>query len=127
MTTEACGRPLPYWNWIEHEAGFIKTDGCSRVTGAYRRCCWVHDLSYYYGRDPAEAYEHYARGGVEPWSWAQAITRAQADADFRRCMQAHSAAGFWSPLALLRWAGVRVGGRRAWAAHRAREREDHAT
>lgn len=110
-----------FWDWIESEAALVKTDGCSKVTGAYRKCCRVHDLAYYYGRDPVSAYKRYVAGEPEYWFEAAPITRAQADADFRRCIQANSGAGFFSPLALMRWLGVRVGGHGAWDAHRRRE------
>lgn len=110
-----------YWDWIDSEAALINTDGCSKVSGAFRQCCRAHDLAYYYARDPRSAYRLYISGDPEYWFNATAVTRAHADADFRRCTQANSAMGFWSIAALWRWAGVRIGGKGAWDAHRARE------
>lgn len=110
-----------YWDWVESEAALIKTDGCSKVSGAFRKCCRQHDLAYYYGRDPVSAYKRYLAGDWEHWLNANPTTRAQADADFRRCTQANSAMGFFSPVALWRWAGVRLGGKGAWDRHRERE------
>lgn len=115
---------LPFWDWIEQEAALIKTDGCSKVSGAYRKRCRVHDLSYFYGRDPVDAYKRYAAGDPEYWFNAHAITRATADADFRRGIQADSALGFFSPVAAWRWIGVRLGGKGAWEDHRAAERQE---
>ena len=110
-----------YWDWIESEAAVIGTDGCSKVTGAYRRCCLQHDLSYFYAAAPASAYRLFIAGTSNFWGHATRIDRATADAAFRRCIQAHSKAGFWSPVALMRWLGVKIGGQGAWEAHRARE------
>lgn len=129
MSADPCLRQLPYWEWIEHEAALIKTDGCSKVSGAYRRHCRVHDLSYYYARDPVSAYRSYcfrfaSTGAADYWQQARPITRAAADAAFRRGMQADSPAGFFSAVALWRWAGLKLAGGKAWDAHRAREAQE---
>lgn len=113
--------PLAYWDWIEEEAALINSDGCSKVTGAYRKHCLVHDLSYYYARDPRDAYARYKAGAAGYWRRARIITKGDADAAFRRGMQSDSPAGFFSPLAFFRWLGVKLGGRSAWNTHRARE------
>lgn len=110
-----------YWDWIESEAAVIGTDGCSKVTGAFRRCCLQHDLSYFYAKSPASAYRIYLNGQSDYWHQGIIIDRATADAAFRRCIQANSRAGFWSPMAVIRWLGVRIGGQGAWDAHRQRE------
>ena len=112
---------ISYWEWVADEAALIRTDGCSKVSGAYRRHCLVHDLSYYYAADPVSAYQGYVRGDPQYWARAIAITKAQADAVFRRGMQSDSPAGFFSPLAAWRWLGLKIGGGKAWDAHRARE------
>lgn len=114
---------MRYWTFIENEAALIKTDGCSNVTGAYRRHCRVHDLSYYYARDPVAAYRLYAAGDLNYWLNAKALTKGEADAAFRRGMQSDSPAGFFSPLAITRWLGLKVGGGAAWESHRQRERD----
>lgn len=112
-----------YWSWVESEAALVKTDGCSKVSGAFRRCCLQHDLAYRYARDPVDAYRRYVDGDPAYWFNAERTTRATADADLRRCMQSQSKAGFWSPLALIRWLGLKVGGQGAWDTHRRREQE----
>jgi len=109
------------WAFVEHEAELIKTDGCSKVSGAFRRRCRLHDLAYFYGKDPVDAYKRYIAGDLNYWANAAPITKAQADADFRRGMQADSPLGFFSPVALWRWAGVKLAGQAAWDAHRERE------
>jgi hypothetical protein len=113
--------PPLFLAWVESEAALIKTDGCSKVSGAFRSCCRVHDLAYHHGKDAVSAYRLYLAGEAECWLHATTITRAQADAEFRRCTQANSALGFFSIAALWRWAGVRIGGKGAWDAHRARD------
>lgn len=127
MSAAPCLRPLPYWDWVEHEAALINTDGCSNVTGAYRRHCLAHDLSYFYARDPVSAYRLCVAGDVDYWRYALPIARAEADAAFRRGMQSDSPAGVFSPVALWRWAGLTLFGGTAWDDHRARERQDPAT
>lgn len=81
---------------IADEQGF---DGCTMATGARRDCCAEHDYHY----------RHHRRLD------GTAITRAEADLRFLRCVQRRGWLGWWSPLAWLRYAAVRVGGARAWA------------
>ena len=115
-----------FWDWVDSEAALIQTDGCSKVSGAYRRWCRVHDLSYYFARDPVSAYLNYrlcAAGDLNYWHNAMPITKADADAAFRRGIQSDSAAGFFSPVALWRWLGVKCFGGKTWESHRQREHE----
>lgn len=113
-----------YWEWVESEAALIKTDGCSKVSGAFRKHCRVHDLAYYYGRDPVDAYRRYLAGDPDYWPHATPITRSDADAAFRRGMQSDSPLGFFSPFAAFRWLVLKMVGGRAWDAHRAREQRE---
>lgn len=110
-----------YWEWVEHESALIHTDGCSKVTGAFRKHCRVHDLAYYYARDLVDAYRRFVAGDPAYWVNARLITKAEADAQLRRGMQSDSPAGFFSPLAVIRWLGLEVAGGKAWDAHRARD------
>lgn len=64
-------------------------NGCTGVPEFYRDCCIQHDIDYH----------------------DKVISRAEADARFRRCIQEHSPFGKASPMALWRWAGVRLFGR----------------
>src|SRR3990167_2261901 len=112
-----------FYNWAESEAALIESDGCSKVTGAYKNCCFVHDLSYYYAKDPINAYKLYLQGELDPWREARAIDQKEADKDLRRCMQSQSKFGWWSPMAGWRWLGLRIAGRKAWEGHRKREQE----
>lgn len=66
-----------------------KPNGCTGVPDIWVECCNEHDVDYYEG----------------------ILTRAEADAKFRRCMQAKSIFGRWSPMAFWRWCGVRMFGR----------------
>jgi hypothetical protein len=72
----------------------LSSDGCTGVTEAYQPCCHEHDIAYATGRTVEGA----------------PVTRAEADAMFRRCIQARSPLGRLSPMAWWRWAGVRVFG-----------------
>lgn len=70
----------------------IQSDGCTDVLDFGERvCCVAHDLAYRYHIDP----------------WGQPISRRGADANLRRCIQAHSRLGRWNPLSWTRWLGVR--------------------
>jgi hypothetical protein len=109
-----------FWNWVRSEAELISTDGCSGVTGAEIDCCYLHDLLYYHGADPHEAYRQYRVGRLEPWVYARRVSRAEADKHLRRCLCNRSAFGTYSPMAWWRWLGVRLWGGAAWAAHRDR-------
>lgn len=85
-----------YWERVRDKAAELGTDGCTGATGAFRDCCLEHDIHYRLGTTL----------GGEP------ITRREADDRFRSCMMAHSALGFYSPMAWIRWAAVRCFGRR---------------
>ena len=89
--------------WLKRVAQAIQSDGCSGVPDFHLDCCVVHDLAYKFAINP----------------WGRPVTRAEADAAFRVCIQAHSKLGRFSPMSWWRWAGVRVGGWKAWEAHRA--------
>lgn len=80
----------------------IKSDGCTGVPEFHHNCCVVHDLGYRFQIDP----------------WGQAVSRAQVDAALRRCHQAESVFGRFSPMSWWRWAGVRIVGRFLWNEHR---------
>lgn len=116
---------LMFWDWVEQESVLIKTDGCSKVSGAFRKRCRVHDLAYYFAKDPVDAYKLYVLGSSLYWLQAAPITKAQADAEFRKGIQSDSALGFFSPVAAWRWLGLRfLGGQAAWDSHRAREQAE---
>jgi hypothetical protein len=114
-----------YWDWVRSEAALIDTDGCSVVTGLKIECCFEHDISFFYARDPRAAYRA-ERHGLDPWLTAPAITRAEADRRFRSCLQNRSSLGRWSFMAWYRWLGVKLGSQGAWDRHRTRE-QDEAT
>lgn len=77
---------------------FTDCDGCTGVLDFYRPCCVLHDFHYRIGLDFDMT----------------AISRALADAKFRRCMQTRSIVGVFSPMSWWRWAGVRIFGGKAW-------------
>lgn len=79
----------------------IKSDGCSGVPDFYLSCCIVHDLAYKFQVDP----------------WGRPVTRREADAALRGCIQETSGWGLLSPMAAWRWAAVRLVGWRPWGAH----------
>jgi hypothetical protein len=109
----------PYWDWIKTQAFGIKSDGCTGVRDFRLRCCYEHDLSYFYGRCPQSAYLAWqADPKSDVWSLAGKITRSEADARFRKCNQDLSPVGEESPMAWMRWIGVRLGGWNAWRKHR---------
>src|SRR3990167_10753649 len=90
-----------YWEWVRWVAARLHSDGCTGVSELYHDCCLEHDISYRTGLDPRI---QYTKGRVIP------LSRSEADARFRRCMQQQSVLGKLSPVSWYRWLGVRVGG-----------------
>lgn len=107
----------PYGEWLVSQAKAIKSDGCSRVADINLVCCYEHDLGYYYGRDPREAYRLVPQSGPASWSLAAKISRSEVDARFRDCNLKMDPVWFDGD-AYLRWVGVRLGGWWAWRKHR---------
>ena len=71
-----------------------ENDGCTGVIDWQVDCCRMHD--YYY------------RHGIH-WLDGLPVTRTQADAAYRQCMQERAA--WWNPIPVIRWIGVRILGR----------------
>lgn len=85
-------KPCPKYIYaLEHALG---ADGCTAVSEIYHCCCIIHDLAYKLGID----------------CYGNPIDRAQADFNFRSCMQDKSMFGKCSPMSWWRWAGVRCFG-----------------
>lgn len=91
-----------YWHAVRQRAAELGANGCSGVPDFHRDCCLEHDIHY---RDQRTL------GGVS-------LTRADADARFRYCLQSRSPLGAMSPMAWWRWAGVRLLGWLAWKARK---------
>lgn len=83
---------------IRRQATALNSDGCTGVLDLYRVCCEAHDIAYRTQKD------HHGNP----------ITRAQADAAFRACIQAQSPLGGGSMLSWWRWLGVRALGWMKW-------------
>jgi hypothetical protein len=98
---------MRYYAWVGQEAEKINSDGCTVVSEMFRPCCLEHDLAYRHKKDPRVAY-------LYGWEKAPAITRGEADKRFRECMTVASPLKKFSPLAYIRWLGVRVGGWFGW-------------
>lgn len=118
-----CTRPLTYREFVDQESRLIRSDGCSKASGAYAFHCRVHDLEYWYAADAVDAYRWYLLGAGDYWRQARAITQAEADAHLRDGMQSDSPLGFFSPMAIIRWGVLKAIGKRAWSRHRAREQD----
>ena len=115
-----------YLTWLRAEASEIDTDGCSGVTGVMVECCYQHDVEFWYGRCARDAYRHLKQGvEADYWGAARRLSFADANANLRKCMQARSRFGLYSPLAIIRWIGTTVmpKSRQAWDAHRKRDAE----
>jgi len=110
---------LHYWAWVREECIEIKADGCSKVTQAFKDSCLEHDLSYYYAKDPRDAYAWYLKSELDPWELAKPINRGEADALKAARLREHGLVG-WA-FSTWRWAGLRLGGWIAWRNHRRRE------
>ena len=79
-------------------ADLLNSDGCTLVIDWYLPGCYEHDIGYETGHDP--------RG--------YPVTRATVDQRFRWYIQHHSLFDGWSPMAVWRWFGVRLGGYFVW-------------
>lgn len=88
-----------YWVRVRERAAELLSDGCSGVPDFYLDACLDHDIAYRTGKT----------------IHGEAITRAQADARFRRVIQSRSPFGVLSPMSWWRWAGVRLFGGKAWS------------
>ena len=88
------------WATFRAKLATVGTDGCTGVTELYRPCCEIHDYHY--------------RTGRSWWDDTTPISRAEADAAFWACMQARSPLKWASPVAAIRWLGVRLFGRKAY-------------
>ena len=109
---------ISYWAWVRAEAAIIGSDGCTLVSELYRKCCLQHDIAYYYAKDPTDAYQNYINGQKDYWENATNFSKEQADAQFRECMRQISVLNGASPIAFIRWLGVKVLGKWAWEKHR---------
>lgn len=83
-----------YWQAITDEAKRRGSDGCTVVKDFHQVCCYEHDIHW-----------NGTRLDGTP------ISRAQANREFRQCIQSRSKLGRFSPLSWLRWVGVS-----AWSA-----------
>jgi hypothetical protein len=110
-------RKYLYWDWIKVEALKINSDGCSRVIDFRKECCYLHDLAYYYGRDPKDAYKRYLLD-EDYWAKADRISRKQADQCIKQCYHDKSPFNGLSPFVWTRYIGVRLGGWWPWRNHR---------
>lgn len=87
-----------YWDRVRDRARELGSDGCTGGSALFREACLEHDIHYRTGRTL----------DGEP------LTRAQADARFLYAMQRRSLLGWWSPVAWVRYAAVRLFARRNW-------------
>lgn len=87
-----------YWESVRQSAAELGSDGCTKVSQMYQDCCFEHDIAYKTGATVDKA----------------PVTRAEADAAFRRCMQQKSRLGRLSPMSWWRWIGVRLFGGSSW-------------
>ena len=111
-------KKMLFWDWVRAEAENIHSDGCSGVPDFYKEACLQHDLSYFYARCPVSAYKCYLEGIEDVWGAAQVITKAHADAVFRRTIQAKSKLKRFSPMSWWRWLGVKWFAGKAWNSHK---------
>lgn len=104
-----------YWEWIKDEAAAVGSDGCTGVSDWHIECCWEHDLACHYNKNPRSAYEIYmAREGhrveaMNPWSYAEDMTRRQADYAFADCNLDWSATKKGKLRSIVRFIGARIG------------------
>jgi hypothetical protein len=101
-------RTQSYWERVKEWAA-ANSDGCTGVKDIHVHCCWEHDYHFRHARTL----------DGEP------ITFDETNLEFRKCIQAASKLGRFSPLSWIRWLGVKHFGRAIWDRHRLRENETH--
>lgn len=87
-----------YWTRVRNVAQSLDSDGCTGVPDFYADACAEHDVHY----------------RTHQTIFGEPITRAEADAWLRRRIQQRSVFQCFSPMAIWRWVGVRLFGKRAW-------------
>ena len=103
-----------YWQFIEEQARYLGSDGCTVVSEWHRECCFEHDLACHYKKDPRSAYAHYTYfpGADEPsdwWALADPMSRREADYAFARCNYDWSYNTQGRIRSFIRFLGVRLG------------------
>lgn len=88
-----------YWLHIREKARRLNADGCTGVPDFYLDACLEHDIHY----------------RTHQWLDEEPIFKSEADARFRQVIQSRSIFGLFSPMALWRWVGVMVFGKKAWS------------
>ena len=88
----------PYWTRIRERASELNADGCSGVPDFYLDACLEHDIHY----------------RTHEWLDGTPIFKSEADARFRRVIQARSLFGLFSPMSWWRWVGVWAFAKKAW-------------
>ena len=86
------------WKELAKKAAELKFDGCTGVADFHLPCCYHHDLMYRTGKD----------------IYGTEVSRKEADYEFMLCIQSRSRLGKFSPMAFVRWVGVRLLASRAW-------------
>ena len=87
------------WERVRAKAKELGSDGCTGVKDFHLDCCLLHDIYYRTGADLD----------------GSPVSRREADAALRKCIQSRSALGKASPLAAIRWIGTRLlGGLRGY-------------
>lgn len=87
-----------YWQRVRDEAGRLGSDGCTLASGAYKDCCFEHDIAY-------------RTGALVD---GECLTKREADVRLRCCIQSHSRFGWYSPVAWGRFWIVTLVGHFAW-------------
>jgi hypothetical protein len=90
-------RSAGYWERLKEWAA-QNSDGCTKAADIHVECCYEHDYHYVFG----ETLE------------GSPITKAEADVQFRRCIQSRSKLGKFSPMSWWRFAAVRLFGKGKW-------------
>lgn len=98
-----------YYTWIRLEAAKVHSDGCTGVSEWHQECCFEHDLGCLYSRDPKEAFRLFQAGNLEPWVFAEEISRSEVDKRFALCNFTLSSGGWGYTRALVRYWGSRIG------------------
>lgn len=74
-----------YKTFVTDEAERIGSDKCTLALDWNVWCCYEHDLSCHFAKDPRDAYRLHRGGVADYWGQAKAHPRREADQRFWRC------------------------------------------
>ena len=100
---------ITYQDWVISEAKAANSDACTKALDWNVWCCYEHDLSCLYAKDPRDAYRKWKESPVDYWCRASYHRRRDADKRFWRCNRELDPSAVGKLRSDVRYIGVRIG------------------